>query len=92
MKERSWPEYLERHKKYLEKQKDYVVSNKNALKQKYGGKCIAVRNCKVIDSDKNQVRLLRRTYKQYPRSVVLVSTIEECVNPSTAEVPSPECK
>lgn len=84
---------LENLEKDLEKwrlNRNYVVKNKDLLRERYDGNYIAVYKRDVVDSDKNKFNLAGRISKTYPGRVVLISTIEDCVNPPNVDLPFPE--
>lgn len=43
----------------------------------YLNKYVAIKNKKIIDSDKNEIRLVRRINKTYPDEVVFIAKVDE---------------
>lgn len=64
-------------------------AKKTILKNsQYRNKFVAIKNQKVIDSDKDKFRLVKRINKKYPDEAVLVVKVQIAV--PRLEVPSPE--
>lgn len=49
----------------FERQKIFFEENFNNLLTRYKGKYVAIMNEKVVDSNKNEIRLIKKIYKKY---------------------------
>jgi len=62
-----------------EKELAYFQDVKQKLVEdgKYINQYVAVKNKKIIDSDKDEIRLVRRINEAYPHEVVLIAKVDE---------------
>jgi len=73
-----------------ERNRDYVIANQETLRKEYGNKFIAVMNQEVIDSGENEFELAKKLYERFEKKHILISNIEEIVNPKVCHLESPE--
>ena len=72
------------------KETEYVIKNKDEIRQVYGQDFIAVKDCGVIDHDKNEFNLAKRIDERFGNEFVLISSLEGILNPKVVDLPSPE--
>lgn len=78
------------NKREFEMQRDYVIHNLEAIDAKYGDNYIAVHQCEVVDSDKNEFKLAKRVEAKYQKDYVMISRIKDILIPRTDYLKSPE--
>ncbi|MBS3072166.1 hypothetical protein J4408_04205 [Candidatus Pacearchaeota archaeon] len=73
--------------------REYVLGNVESLRSRYGHNYMAVlANIGIIGSDCNRFELAKRILKDIhfnPPRDVLITTIDEVINPREREMPSP---
>ncbi len=72
----------------LEENRQYVIENQECLRKLYGGRYICVVDKNVVDSDKDEFKLVHRIYKKFLDKIVFMSTIEDVVNPKVVALDS----
>jgi len=73
-----------------EEQRQYAIKNQDAIRQQYGTDYIAVKDCQVIDHDKDEFVLAKRIEEKFRDQIVLISTLENILNPKANFLESPE--
>ena len=73
-----------------EEQRQYAIKNEDAIRQQYGTDYIAVKDCQVIDHDKDEFVLAKRIEEKFRDQIVLISTLENILNPKANFLESPE--
>lgn len=66
-----------------EEQRQYAIKNQDVIRQQYGTDYIAVKDCQVIDHDKDESALAKRIEEKFRSEIVLISTLEDILNPKT---------
>jgi hypothetical protein len=75
----------------FETQEEWVKENLEDLAIKYGiNEYLAVKNFEVIDHDKDQFKLAERIQRKYREQFVLISNIENILDPKVDHLESPE--
>jgi len=86
-----WCKMGEERKEIFERAKDYVRGNEAELRAKYGEDYLAIVDGEVIDNASDEFELARRMKKPpYRGRPILVTNIENVINPVVNELPSPE--
>lgn len=66
----------------LEKQRNYIRENHETLRKQFGNNYIAIRNQKVVDTDRDKSVLEERMHIRFGQhDIYLISTIDDVVNP-----------
>jgi len=71
------------------RERKYVLREQGTLRSQYGNDYIAVRNCQVVDHDKDKFELNKRVSPKFRGEFVLISAIEDIVNPQIVHMRSP---
>jgi hypothetical protein len=74
----------------LERERNYVIENQDAIRQQYGNSYLAVKDESVIDHDSDKFKLARRIEEKHRDQVVLISSLEDVLNPREVHLDSPE--
>ncbi len=75
---------------YFEEQKKYVIKHQVSLRKIYGKNYIAIKDLEIIDNDPDQFNLAKKIDERFKDKLVLISTIEDIVNPRIVNLDSPE--
>ena len=68
----------------------YVTQHQDGLRRTYGEGVIAVKGGEVIASGSDKFKLAKEMARKHPSEVILISTIENIVNPREFFLDSPE--
>lgn len=74
----------------LEEAKQYITEKQDLLRRAYGDDCIAVREGVVLGSHDDKFKLAREMKGKFPEKSILISTIDDIINPQVTEIPSSE--
>lgn len=74
----------------FEQERRYVLDNHSDLRRKYGTDYLALMGKEVIDHDESEIKLARRMETRFRSVPLLISTIDNILNPIEHCLPSPE--